>query len=137
MSEKTGIDREIGVRGIVQSAIWLLVVTLASFLVAWAFYREQSRAEVAADPRPSPLLEAQKPVVPPGPRLQSTPEKELAAFRLEEEQSLESWAWVDAPAGLAQVPVERAIDAVAASGRLPDFNPPAPEAPSAAGGDQP
>lgn len=135
MSEQTGFDREIGVRGIVQSAIWLLVVTVASFLVAWAFYREQSRAETAVDPRPSPLAEAQKPVVPPGPRLQATPEKELAAFRLEEEQALETWAWVDAPSDLAQVPVERAIEAVAETGKLPDFNPPAPE--PVTGGEQP
>jgi len=128
MTEQPGIDREIGVRGIVHSAVWLLVVTLASFLVAWAFYRQQSRAEAAADPKPSPLAEAQRPVVPPEPRLQSTPEKELAALRLEEWQALDAWAPVDPTAEVVQVPVERAIDAVAATGRLPDFNPPAPGA---------
>jgi len=127
MSEKSGFDREIGVRGIVQSAVWLLAVTIAAFLVAWAFYREQAREETAADPKPSPLVEAQRPVVPPGPRLQSTPEKELAAFRIEERQVLATWAWVDPAGRIAQVPVERAIEAVVAAGELPDFNPPPPE----------
>ena len=135
--DRHGFDREIGVRGIVQSALWLLAATLAAFLVAWAFYREQSRAEVAADPRPSPLAEAQKPVVPPGPRLQASPESELVAFREEERQALELWLWTDPAAGIAQVPVERAIDSVAAAGRLPDFNPPAPGPEAPEGGAQP
>lgn len=137
MTEKTGFDREIGVRGIVQSAIWLLAVTVAAFLVAWAFYREQAREESAGDPKPSPLVEAQKPVVPPGPRLQSTPEVELRAFRVEEEQVLGSWAWSDPAGGIAQVPVERAIEAVVAAGALPDFNPPPPEPIPAAEDDAP
>jgi len=128
MTENSGFDREIGVSGIVKSAIWLLAVTLAAFLVAWAFYREQARDEAAADPKPSPLAAAQTPVVPPGPRLQASPERELAAFRAEEKQTLEAWAWVDPAGEIAQVPVERAIDSVAAAGHLPDFNPPSPVA---------
>jgi hypothetical protein len=120
-------DQEIDVPAIAKSAIWLFVVTIASFVAAWAFYRALARGEERLDPRP-PLIEAaRKPVVPPGPRLQRSPEGELAAFRAAEERALEASAWVDRGRGVARVPIERAIEAVASAGRLPDFAPaPAP-----------
>ena len=58
------------------------------------------------------------------PQLQATPERELDAFRRAEEEILSRWGWSDRAAGRAQVPVERAIEQVAAEGRLPDFLPP-------------
>ncbi len=122
------IDHEINSRAIFQSAIWLAVVTVVSFAIAWAFYLGLAKAEKARDPKPSPILEASQPRVPPGPLLQPAPERELAALRKIERERLEGWGWSDRGRGLAQVPVERAIEAVATSGRLPEFAPAAPAA---------
>jgi hypothetical protein len=118
------IDREIDVRGIVKVGVWLAVVTLAGFLIAWGFYRFLSRGEKQHDPKPSPIAEAARPQIVPGPPLQATPEVELAAFRKSEEARLATWAWIDKAHGIAEVPVEKAIDAVAAEGALPTFLPP-------------
>lgn len=122
-------DHEIDVPAIAKSAIWLVVVTVASFFAAWVFYRALARGEERLDPRPPAIEAARRPVVPPGPRLQKSPESELADFRAEEQRTLEGMAWVDRGRGVARVPIERAIDAVAGAGRLPEFAPPpAPEA---------
>ena len=118
------IDREIDVRGIVKVAVWLAVVTVAGFLIAWGFYRFLSRGERQLDPKPSPIAEASRPAIIPGPPLQATPEKELEAFRASEEARLHTWAWVDRPHGIAEVPVDKALETVAADGALPTFLPP-------------
>jgi len=118
-------DHEIDRRGIVKTAAWLAAVTVGSFVVAWLFYESLAAGEKARDPRPSPLVGAAAPTAPPGPQLQAVPERELAALRAREAERLGGWGWVDRGAGLAHVPVERAIDAVARDGRLPDFTAPA------------
>jgi len=125
VSEPGGpIDHEIDVRSIARIGLWLAVVTVAGFVIAWGFYRFLSRGEQRMDARPSPIAEASRPAIMPGPPLQATPERELAAFRKSEEARLTGWAWVDRANGIAQVPVEKAIEAVAADGALPTFQPP-------------
>jgi hypothetical protein len=121
-------DHEIASRPILQSVIWLAVVTVASFVAAYGLYRWFAGAEKAADPTPSPILEARQPVSIPGPRLQATPENELARLREANRARLEGWGWADRESGVAHVPIDRAIDEVAARGTLPDFAPPTEEA---------
>jgi hypothetical protein len=118
------IDHEIDARGIGKVGAWLAVVTVAGFVIAWGFYLLLSSAERKSDAPPSPLAEARAPRVAPGPALQATPERELAALRRTEAASLEGWAWIDRQANLARVPVARAIERVAADGALPDFSQP-------------
>jgi len=126
----SSIDREIDVRSITRIAIWLGVVTVLSFVISWGFYLLLERGEKALDAPPSPLVEAAAPQVPPGPQLQASPAIALQAFRAEEEARLASYGWVDRTQGVAHVPVERAIDRVAAEGSLPSFAPPATPEPA-------
>ncbi|NIW37905.1 MAG: hypothetical protein GWN32_15875, partial [Gemmatimonadetes bacterium] len=51
---------------------------------------------------------------PPGPRLQADPIAELQRLREREAEVLESYGWVDEAAGIAQIPIARAIELVAA-----------------------
>ena len=116
-------DQEVDVRHIVEIGIWLAAMTLAALLVSWGFYHLLSHGEKTLDLKPSPVAEANRPWVPLGPRLLMTPESALQAYRRLEQQRLETWGWEDRDAGLAHVPIERALDAVAASGKLPVFAP--------------
>jgi len=118
------IDHEIDARGIGKVGAWLAVVTVVGFVVSWGFYLVLSSVEGKSDAPPSPLAEARAPRVAPGPALQATPERELAAFRHAEEASLAGWAWVDRESNRARVPVAKAIERVAADGALPDFTQP-------------
>lgn len=118
------IDHEIDVRGIGRSAVWMTVVAVAAFVISWGFYRLLDRAEQKLDAPPSPLAEARAPRAVPGPALQTQPETTLAEFRRAEEAQLRGWGWVDRGAGVARVPVDHALEQIAADGALPDFSAP-------------
>jgi hypothetical protein len=53
--------------------------------------------------------------VPPPPRLQADPATDLAAERAREQAQLDGYAWVDRDAGIARIPVDRAMDILARS----------------------
>lgn len=57
---------------------------------------------------------------PPGPRLQTRPELDLAAFRAQEDSILESYAWVDKEQGVVRIPISQAMRLVVERG-LPVF----------------
>jgi hypothetical protein len=50
----------------------------------------------------------------PGPRLQSAPQPDLAAYRAEKEARLHGRGWVDAGQGLVHIPIEDAMALMAA-----------------------
>ena len=87
---------------------------------------------VRAPPLPSPLEEANQPRVPPAPRLQERPENELLTFRLQEQDVLTSYGWVSESAGVARIPIERAIEILAERGLPLTAAAPAPAPPAAA-----
>jgi hypothetical protein len=47
--------------------------------------------------------------LPPLPRLQVDPMRELGEVRAKEDQHLDRYAWVDQPQGIAQIPIDRAM----------------------------
>ena len=53
---------------------------------------------------------------PPQPRLQSNPTGDMARFRAWENGILTNYAWVDRPAGVVRIPIERAMDLIAERG---------------------
>ena len=55
----------------------------------------------------------------PKPRLQSDPAVDLAEMRSRDARDLKSWGWIDRKAGVARVPVERAMQLLLEKG-LPD-----------------
>jgi hypothetical protein len=61
----------------------------------------------------------------PKPRLQENPAGDLVRMRAEEQRRIDSYGWVDRKAGIAHIPVERAMDILAKTG-LPKVPAPAP-----------
>jgi hypothetical protein len=53
---------------------------------------------------------------PPGPRLQTSARADLARFRAHEEQTLNSYGWIDRNKGLVRIPIERAMNLLAQRG---------------------
>jgi hypothetical protein len=118
------IDHEIDSRSILKIGLWLAIVTIAGFVIAWAVYRGLASLAAEADPAPSPIAAARTETLPPAVQLAPRPENELAAYRREVDERLASWGWVDRDANIAHVPIERAIELVAADAA------PAPDAPT-------
>jgi len=52
----------------------------------------------------------------PQPRLQMKPALELAQMRREERRRIDAYGWVDPKAGIAHIPIERAMDILAKRG---------------------
>ena len=59
-------------------------------------------------------------IKPPGPELQLNPAADLATFRAQKEQQLNSYGWVDRDKGIAHIPIAQAMQDVAARG-IADF----------------
>ena len=119
-------DSEIHVRTIfgVLAGLALLVALAFGGMIAFSsFLKARS---VARDPEPLPLAAANAPRPRPRAALQADPTADMTKFAREEEEAVSSYAWVDRAAGVAQIPVERALEIVAERG-LP-VPPPLPEA---------
>lgn len=111
-------DRELRVRPILQVGIWTAVISAVAFVFVLFFYPFLIRMERAGDPPRSPIPEAAARPLPPEPRLQASPERDLAAYRAEQAARQTSYGWVDREAGVARIPVARAVDLLAERGLL-------------------
>lgn len=109
-------DRELQARPILQVGIWTAVLVAVAIVFVFFFYPFLIRMEQAGDPPRSPIPEAAQQPLPPEPRLQPSPERELAAYRAEQAARATSYGWVDREAGVARIPVERAMELLAARG---------------------
>jgi hypothetical protein len=112
--ESVEFDREIQYHQLIWMGVGLLVITLLSGVGVFFLLRGfvSWRAEAAASAMP--LVTPAPPAA--GAKLLARPERELAGVHREEKERLESYGWVDQTAGVAHIPVERAIEIVAARG---------------------
>ena len=127
-----GVDSELNYKGIFGFLIALLVLLAVVFLIVWGVSAWQKTRLSRQDAPPPVLAEARVKSVPEGPLLQSDPEKDLRLFRAREDAVLSGWAWADAARTHARIPVERALEIVAARGFPPRTAPPPAAAPSPA-----
>lgn len=105
--EHTDIDPAIGYK----FAIWLAVAMLMSVgIVYGTFVFFNSREDAAATASQQYPLAAglEKPI--PEPRLQTQPFKDVYLLKKGENEVLESYAWVDQPAGVVRIPIDRAME---------------------------
>lgn len=111
--ESVEFDREIQYHQLIWMGVGLLVIAVISGVLVF-FMLKGFVSWRAASGGPPPLV-APAPAAA-GPRLLARPEGELKQVRQQEKERLESYGWVDQTAGVAHIPVERAIDLVAARG---------------------
>ena len=115
---ESGRDREISLRAVTLFVVGLTVLVIVSAAAMWVMSSELRELGAAADPPPSPIPEARRPVEILGPRLQEDPEAELKVMLAEEDAILHGYEWVDEASGVARIPVALAMEALAAHGSL-------------------
>lgn len=103
------------------------LLTVLGMVVAWLVFRSLDTRYEAAQP-PAPPLAETRPAAPPEPRLQVDPRRDLAALHEEERQALAGYGWVDREAGIARIPIERAMELLAGRGSRGEPIAPAPAA---------
>jgi hypothetical protein len=105
----------LGVRGLLLSAAALIAMAaVALFMVAIVmkgFSRQEKQLQSLAAPRFAGDTGEY-----PSPRIQTGPTAELTKMKAEDLGLLGEYGWIDHKAGIARIPVERAIDILAKSG---------------------
>lgn len=117
--------RDLSPHAVLLFLVGLAVVSVLIYFMLWGFYgylnafRQQKTRPI------SPLQTVHDNLNPPTerviqsfpePRLQPNPPADLNKFRTQEEQILNSYGWVDQQAGIAHIPIQQAIDIIAARG---------------------
>jgi hypothetical protein len=95
-------------------------------LVLWGVFRAMNTYDASHQPPQNPLLPATAAdtrVVPPDapnkfpqPRLEKNERLEINEFLLKQEQTLDSYGWVDQKSGVVRIPIERAMQLIAQRG---------------------
>ena len=128
--QNPGIDyerRDAAIRGGVLLGGVVLALVCVAMLGVVLFLGGLRSYQTATEPTPLPLLELRP--TPPSPRLQPNPidqqsaEQDLADFRAREEAILTSYGWVNRPAGIVRIPIERAIELLAKEAPTPNSEP--------------
>jgi hypothetical protein len=124
----SGFEHEdLKVAGVVYSLFALLVLVVLSFFLLTGFFDFLDKRDQAQEPALNPLVtDAPEDTrhVPkdypqsafPNPRLEDDERGQLNGVRLKEENTLNSYGWVDQNAGVVRIPIERAMDLIAERG---------------------
>jgi hypothetical protein len=125
---------DVATSSIVRSGIGLIATTVMVGLLTFGLYRFFVERDVPAGTPPS--LES---LLPAQPRLQSDPAADLEAMRAEEDRLITSYRWLDQKAGIARIPVARAMKLLVERGLPVKSEPvsPAPVDPAGAGAGTP
>jgi hypothetical protein len=109
--EKTYEERDLRPKVVGVFAGSLVALTIFTLLAMGWLLRVFSPTQA----KPPPIVSEPEPLRP-GPKLQVSPARELSELRAMEDLQLHSYRWVDAEAGIASIPIERAMDLIAKRG---------------------
>lgn len=105
--------KDINIVQITGFGIGLLVAFMATVVAMYALFVWFAHREDKVNPANPPAMMSEKQTAPEGPKLQSSPLKEVEEMRENEEILLNSYGWSDQAKGVARIPVAQAIDMVA------------------------
>lgn len=112
-------ERDVGFRPVVGAGVAIGIGLVLAFGAMWALVNFYAVREAALSPPASPLAASYGRREPPAPRLQTHPLDDLAALRAAEAARLGGYGWSDRAAGRIHVPIDRAMELLAAGkGRL-------------------
>lgn len=118
-SEAAGHElRDVKFRPIVAAAAGLAFVVIFILLGMWEYVNHLATLEARLSPPANPLaVESRQ--LPPHPRLQTAPIDDLRRLHESEKETLTTYGWTDAEKGIVRIPIERAMDLLAARGIHP------------------
>jgi hypothetical protein len=122
--------QDLGSRPVYGFLISLVVVGVLVYYVLWGMFHFLDAYNRRNEQRANPMVQAEKdtrePDAPntnrkiqsefPEPRLEDNERTELAPLRYQEEQMLNSYGWVDQNAGVARIPITKAMELIAQHG---------------------
>lgn len=109
-------ERDIHALPILFSVFGLTGVSIAAVVAMYVLFNVFAAEQARNTTVPSPLAAEYGLKEPPEPRLQNDPLLDLEKMRARDADRLSTYAWVDRDAGVVQLPIERAIELLAARG---------------------
>jgi hypothetical protein len=109
-------SRDVRIRPIALAFVVLLVIGILTQVLMYVVLRGFTLRDERTSEPASPLAATYGRQVPPAPRLQVAPAADLGRLRTSEETLLHQYAWADRDAGVVRIPIERAIELLAARG---------------------
>jgi hypothetical protein len=109
-------DSELDLRSIIGFSVGVIVVTIVAAAIMWWMSVTFKQREEAKDRAPSPLAEARVDLIPPGPRLQPAPPRDMEELAARDKEALTTYGWIDPAHGIARIPVDRAMSILAEKG---------------------
>jgi hypothetical protein len=111
--------------GVYAFLVGLAVAGILIYFVLWGLYHYLDAYQRSHQPPQNPLVKMEadtRHVSPqrikefPQPRLETNERTAIDDFLLKEEQTLDSYGWVDQKAGIVRIPIDRAIQLIAQRG---------------------
>lgn len=96
--------------------VWTGVGILFTVVLCMVIVIFQYRFETSMLPKKAEGAFSQEGKLPPLPRLQAFPAKDLAEFKTVQLNRAETYGWADKQAGIAHVPVEKAMEMILKNG---------------------
>ena len=98
---------DLHIRNVVKVAALLGVTLVVSILILALFFQLMEKTHPNRTSEAAPIVADSE--LPPLPRLQTNPLRDLQAVRAVEDSHLERYAWIDREHGVAQIPIDRAM----------------------------
>jgi hypothetical protein len=97
------------VRAIVLAAIGFAIGIVLTLLFVYGIFRYFNR--IAAVPGSlNPMAETDRAQIPPSPRIEEYPARELEDLHAREQRILSTYGWTDKAAGIVRIPIDRAME---------------------------
>ena len=111
--------KDASIRAIVGFGIALALLTGAVLVAMWGVFRIFEVQANKRDRQVPPMIAANLSRTPTGPRLEPDPLAPRRAVRAREDAILGSYGWVDPNAGIARIPIDRAMEMLIRTGLPP------------------
>jgi hypothetical protein len=133
-SDSEEFDSELNIRAILWTTAGVVAICIVSVIAMWgmfvgfdAFDRRNASRQPAAPAIPESMRQSMRQGAPPGALLQASPTEDMTAMRGENDRVLRHAGWVDRAQGTVRVPIDVAIDVLAARGLPKVTTPPLAE----------
>jgi len=109
-------DGDVNIRAILGFGLGLIVLAIVIHLMVWLLFQYFAGREAVRSLPEYPLAIGLENRQPPEPRLQTNPRDDLRALRVHEDELLNTYGWVDKPAGIVRIPIDEAMKITAQRG---------------------
>jgi hypothetical protein len=122
-----GFDRELNVPAILWTTGGVIATCIISVVAMWGMFVGFDVFDRRHAAPPPPMAQSGRQGAPPEPRLQAAPVVDMDAMRAVEDVALRHGGWVDPGRGTVRVPIDVAIEVLAARGLPHPVTPPLAE----------